>query len=177
MIILLLKSPPKFERERSISVCLAAIVLRRKKFVWRFLLSKKNSTTSLLEIVCFLPHASRPSTSANDDNIEKVKKIVLENIVLTMNSFQRVKRSIGNTTWPFWGVYAKKFVVNGRICGQTTHGFFTTIMRHHIPAWLWLNFWLNRKQKLLLSHHICQIWLAVTLNIRSGERAISRLRT
>ena len=26
-----------------------------------------------------LPHASRPSTSVNDDNIEKVKKIVLEN--------------------------------------------------------------------------------------------------
>ena len=31
------------------------------------------------EVVENLPHASRPSTSVNDDNIEKVKKIVLEN--------------------------------------------------------------------------------------------------
>ena len=31
------------------------------------------------EVVENLPHASRPSTSVNDDNIERVKKIVLEN--------------------------------------------------------------------------------------------------
>ena len=31
------------------------------------------------EVVKNLPHASRPSTSVNDDNIEIVKKIVLEN--------------------------------------------------------------------------------------------------
>ena len=31
------------------------------------------------EVVENLPHASRPSTSVNDDNIEKVEKIVLEN--------------------------------------------------------------------------------------------------
>ena len=31
------------------------------------------------EVVENLPHASHPSTSANDDNIEKLKKIVLEN--------------------------------------------------------------------------------------------------
>ena len=31
------------------------------------------------EVVENLPHASRPSTSDNDDNIEKLKKIVLEN--------------------------------------------------------------------------------------------------
>ena len=31
------------------------------------------------EVVENLSHASRPSTSVNDDNIEKVKKIVLEN--------------------------------------------------------------------------------------------------
>ena len=31
------------------------------------------------EVVDNLPHASRPSTTVNDDNIEKVKKIVLEN--------------------------------------------------------------------------------------------------
>ena len=47
-------------------------------------------------------------------------------------------------------------------------------MRCHIPTWLWLNFWLNTKQKSLLSHRICQIWLPVTFscfqnsNIRSG---------
>ena len=31
------------------------------------------------EVVEKIPHASRPSTSVNDDNIEKVKKTVLEN--------------------------------------------------------------------------------------------------
>ncbi|KAJ8939424.1 hypothetical protein NQ318_021928 [Aromia moschata] len=31
------------------------------------------------EVVENLPHASRPSTSVNDDNIEKVKEIVFEN--------------------------------------------------------------------------------------------------
>ena len=83
------------------------IGLRRGKFVWRFLLSKKKkikqrvcikfcvlkcfgeSTLSrtqvfewhkaFSEVVENLPHASRPSTSVNDKNIEKVKKIVLEN--------------------------------------------------------------------------------------------------
>ena len=70
----------------------------------------------------------------------------------TINSFQRVKRSIRTTAWPFWDVYVKQFVVNGWICGQTTHRFFSTIMRLHIPAWLWMNFWLNMKQKSLLSH-------------------------
>ena len=30
-------------------------------------------------------------------------------------------------------------------------------MRRHIPAWLWLNFWLNMKQKSFLSHRIRQI--------------------
>ena len=31
------------------------------------------------EVVENLPHVCRPSTSINDDNVEKVKKIVLEN--------------------------------------------------------------------------------------------------
>ena len=31
------------------------------------------------KVVENLPHASRPSTSVNDDSIEKVKKIILEN--------------------------------------------------------------------------------------------------
>ena len=78
------------------------------------------------EVVENLPHASRPSTSVNNDNIEKVKKIMLENrpvsirevvyeydfetaqqssssfssiavVWFTMNSFQRVKRPIRNS--------------------------------------------------------------------------------
>ena len=112
----------KFERETSISGCLAAISLGRVKFVWRFLLWKKKieqrvclkccvsngiTTRESLKMLqkCFgestlsrtqvfewhkafsegrevienLPHASRPSTPVNDDNIEKVKKILLEN--------------------------------------------------------------------------------------------------
>ena len=111
----------KFERETSISVCLAAIGLRSEKFVWRFLLWKKieqqvcltfcvsngiTATKSLKmlqkcfrkstlsrtqvfewhkafsegrEVAANLPHTSRPTTSVNGNNIEKVKKIVLEN--------------------------------------------------------------------------------------------------
>ena len=73
----------------------------------KFCISKGNTTTELLKMLqkCFeepilsrmqvfewhkacsegrkvvenLPHASRPSTSVNNENIEKVKKIVLEN--------------------------------------------------------------------------------------------------
>ena len=102
-------------------MCFSSIGLRREKFVWRFLLWKKNEQRVCLkfcvsngitaneslkmlqkcfeqsnisitqvferhrafsegcEVVENLPHASRPSTSVNDDNIEKVKKIVIEN--------------------------------------------------------------------------------------------------
>ena len=36
------------------------------------------------------------------------------------------------------------------------------MMRRHIPAWLWLYFWLNTKHKSLLRHRIRQFWLLVT---------------
>ena len=83
------------------------------------------------KVVENLPHASRPFTSFNNDNIEKVKKIVLESRrVGIREEAEALNISHGSTQQ----VYVKKFVVNGRICGQTTHGFFTTIMRRHIPA-------------------------------------------
>ena len=46
---------------------------RMRVFQWHKAFSES------LEVVENLPHASRPSTSVNDDNIEKVKKIVLKN--------------------------------------------------------------------------------------------------
>ena len=48
-------------------------LLRTQVFVWHKAFSEGR------EVVENLPHGSRPSTSVNDDNIEKVKKIVLEN--------------------------------------------------------------------------------------------------
>ena len=46
---------------------------RTQAFEWHKAFSESR------EVVENLPHASRPSTSVNDDNIEKVKKIVFEN--------------------------------------------------------------------------------------------------
>ena len=48
-------------------------LLRRQVFEWHKAFSEGR------EVVKNLPYASRPPTSVNDDNIEKVKKIVLEN--------------------------------------------------------------------------------------------------
>ena len=48
---------------------------RTQVFVWH----KAFSFNDGREVVENLPRASRPSISVNDDNIEKVKKIVLEN--------------------------------------------------------------------------------------------------
>ena len=48
-------------------------LLRTRVFEWHKAFSENR------EVVENLPHASRPSTSVNDDNIEKVKKIVLDN--------------------------------------------------------------------------------------------------
>ena len=50
-----------------------SILSRTQVFEWNKAFSEGR------EVVENLPHASRPSTSVNDDNIEKVKKIVLEN--------------------------------------------------------------------------------------------------
>ena len=46
---------------------------RTQVFKWHKALSEGR------EVIENLPHASRPSTSVKDDNIEKLKKIVLEN--------------------------------------------------------------------------------------------------
>ena len=48
-------------------------LLRTQVFKWHKAFSEGR------EVVENLPHVSRPSTSVNDDNIEKVKKILLEN--------------------------------------------------------------------------------------------------
>ena len=48
-------------------------LLRTQVFEWHKAFSEGRG------VVENLPHASRPSTSVNDDNIEKMKKIVLEN--------------------------------------------------------------------------------------------------
>ena len=48
-------------------------LLRTQVFEWHKTFSEGR------EVVENFPHARRPSTSVNDDNIEKVKKIVLEN--------------------------------------------------------------------------------------------------
>ena len=42
------------------------------------------------EVVENLPHASRPSTSVNDDNIEKVKKIVAEALNISYGSTKHI---------------------------------------------------------------------------------------
>ena len=50
------------------------------------------------EVVENLPHASCPSTSVNDDNIEKVKKIVLENRCVGIREVvEALKISYGST--------------------------------------------------------------------------------
>ncbi|XP_054012808.1 protein GVQW3-like [Hylaeus anthracinus] len=50
-----------------------SILSRTQVFEWHKTLSEGR------EVVENLPHASRPSTSVNDDNIKKVKEIVLGN--------------------------------------------------------------------------------------------------
>ena len=56
-----------------------------------------------------LPHASRLSTSVNDDNIEKVKKIVLENRRVGIREVaEAVKISYGSTQHIFFNVLGMK---------------------------------------------------------------------
>ena len=51
------------------------------------------------EVVESLPHENRPSTSVNDDNIEKVKKIVLENRRIDIREVaEALNISYGSTT-------------------------------------------------------------------------------
>lgn len=78
----------------------------------------------------------------------KLSKIIVF-LVWIINALHRIKRPWKEYYLPFWGLYVKQFVINGRICGQTV-GFFTAIMRRHIPIWLQLNFRSNTEQKALL---------------------------
>ena len=106
----------------------------------------------------------------NDDNIVKVKKIVLENrrVGIRDGRLSTSLMSRLNTLWFIFWVWSESRQIR--------------IACLHIPAWLWLNFWIKTKQKSLLSHRIRQIWLPVTYscfqnsNICSGECAISWLR-
>ena len=53
------------------------------------------------EVVENLPNASRPSTSVNDDSIEKVKKIVLENRRVSIREVaETLNISYGSTQHP-----------------------------------------------------------------------------
>ena len=52
-----------------------SLLYRERKYIFEW----HKAFSEGREVVENLPHASRPSTSVNDDNIEKVKKIVLEN--------------------------------------------------------------------------------------------------
>ena len=124
------------------------------------------------EVVENFPHASCPSTSINVDDIEKVKKIVPENRRVGIREVaEAVNISHGSTQHIVVHVFGMKRVAVRLVPNDL-----------NFPAWLWLNFWLNTKQKSFLSHHIRQIWLHVSFpsfqnsNIRSGERATSRLR-
>ena len=49
------------------------------------------------EVVENFPHSSRPPTSVNDDNIEKVKKIVLENRRFGIREVEPLNISYGST--------------------------------------------------------------------------------
>ena len=79
------------------------------------------------EVVENLPHASRPSTSVNDDNIEIVKKIVLENHRVGIREVaEALNISYGSTQHIVVHVLSMKRVA-ARLVPYTT-------MRRHIPA-------------------------------------------
>lgn len=65
-------------------------------------------------------------------------------------------QTVDEENWTFWGVFVTQFVVNNRICGQKVHWFFPTMLRRHILAWFWQNFWPNPNRELLLSQRIRQ---------------------
>ena len=83
------------------------------------------------EVVENLPHASRSSISVNDDNIEKVKKIVLQKRRV---GIREVAEALNISYGPTQHIVVHVLVLNGWIYGQTTHGFLTTIVRCHIPT-------------------------------------------
>ena len=77
-----------------------------------------------------LPHASRPSASVNDDNIEKVKKIVLKNRRDCIREVaQALNISYGLTQHIVVHVLGMK-----RVAASFVPKDLTTILRRHIPA-------------------------------------------
>ena len=79
------------------------------------------------EVVENLLHASRPSTSVNDDNIKKVKKIVPENRRVCIREVAEAPNiSYGLTQHIVVNVLGMKRVAAGLVP--------KTIMRCHIPA-------------------------------------------
>ena len=121
------------------------------------------------DVVENLPHASRPSTLTTITS-KKWRKLCSKIIVLALEVAEPLNISYGSTQHIVVHVLGMKHVA-ARLVPKGMN----------FPAWLGLNFWLNTKQKSLLSHRIRQIWLPVTFsyfqnsNIRSGERAMSRL--
>ena len=82
------------------------------------------------EFVENLSHASRLSASVNDDNIEKVKKIVLENRRVDIREVaEALKISYGSTQHIVVHVSDMKCVAK-RLVPKN----LTTIMRRHVPA-------------------------------------------
>ena len=79
------------------------------------------------EVIENLPHASHPSISVNNDNIEKVKKIVLENRRVGIREVaEALKISYGSTQHIMVYVLGMKRVAVRLVP--------YTIMRCHIPA-------------------------------------------
>ena len=97
---------------------------RTQVFKWHKAFSKGR------EVVENLPHASRRSTSVNDDNIKKVKKIVLKNRFLGIREVaEALNISYGSTQHIVVHVLGMKRVAAGIVPKD-----LTTIMRRHIPA-------------------------------------------
>ena len=82
------------------------------------------------EVVENLPDASCPSASVNDDNIEKVKKILLENRRVGIREVAEAFNISYGSTQQYCG---SCFAYEARRRQTRTE---RPIMRRHIPAWL-----------------------------------------
>ena len=79
----------------------------------------------------------RPSTSTTDDNVETMKKMIMDNRRITI---REVVRSIRSITWKFYAVCVKQSEENARTCGETIHGNCTTITHQLTPHCLFVIF-------------------------------------
>lgn len=48
-----------------------------------------------------------------------------------MNFCQKVRQWTRSIIWRLWDIYLKQLIKNEKKCGQTTHGFYTTITLSH----------------------------------------------